>query len=195
MRDATHHIAQAESRLGPIGPRVADLGLAQLAPMLFANVPLDLSAPTSGEPVPAVANHGRWIVRCPDCHGAQLTHPADPRFLCNDCGNVGNARAFRPVAWPKDHEKISALLDERAEEALRSWVPGETVADLRAENAILAAAPALRDQSWAHPQWFDPEAPHTHRYPKKPTDGFFTCRDCELQIDEATRRADLEAGL
>ena len=82
----------------------------------------------------AVANHGRWIAECPDCKGAQLTSPDDRRFMCVECGNAGVGGQWRPVVWPKDHAAISALLDARPAERARNWLPGETGADLRAEN-------------------------------------------------------------
>lgn len=92
--------------------------------------------------VEAVVNHGRWIVPCPDCPGAQLTAPEDRRFMCVNCGNASIGGKWRPVRWPKRHEDIEALLAVRIEK-LANWSPGETVADLRAENELLASGAAL----------------------------------------------------
>jgi hypothetical protein len=163
---------------------------AEVVPLRLAMVPLDPTAGTGGSPVAVRADHGRWIVTCPDCNGAQATHPADKRFLCNECGNVGNARLFRPVVWPKDPEKIGELLDARADVTLRNWSPGETVADLTAENDALAAGHVTLMPGWAHPKWEG----HTHRYPKSPADGVYECRDCGLETTEGDRAADIEAG-
>lgn len=189
MRDATHHLTHA------VRAGVDTSELATLAPRLFASVPLDANAPTSGKPVHAHANHGRWVVQCPDCAGAQLTHPADPRFLCNDCGNVGNARHFRPVAWPKDHEKIADLLDARADETLRNWFPGETVADLQRENEQLAGATILGAPDWTHRKWEG----HTHRYPKRLPDPAQTptveCSECGMPAPVRAVQDDRDAGL
>lgn len=95
------------------------------------------SIDVGGDAVYAVANHGRWVVNCPDCHGAQLASVSDHRFMCFDCGNAGNDGCYRPVIWPKNHAKIAALLDARPDVTLRNWSPPETVTDLRHENEVL----------------------------------------------------------
>jgi hypothetical protein len=87
----------------------------------------------------AVANHGRWVADCPDCAGAQLTSPDDPRFMCCECGNAAIGGRWRPVTWPKDHAAISALLDERPRH-LANAAPGETLKQIRRENKLLSEA-------------------------------------------------------
>lgn len=138
MRDATHYVTSA--RLD-----VPVVELAAYAASRFAAVPLDPAAPTgpSSTAVAVVANHGRWVVGCPDCTGALLAHPGDPRFLCVTCGNAAVGGKYRPVIWPKQYEQIGQLLDARTNRRLRNWSPGEKVADLRRENRLLASAPAL----------------------------------------------------
>lgn len=85
----------------------------------------------------AYVNHGRWIVDCPFCTSAQIAAKTDHRFLCAGDGGCGNAQvggAFVNVTWPKDTDKIEAVLCLRADPNTRNWLPGETVKDLRREN-------------------------------------------------------------
>jgi hypothetical protein len=83
--------------------------------------------------VVARVNHGRWIVDCPFCTGAQLASPTDRRFLCADCGNVNIDGKWITVTWPSDAETIEATLAVRPREN-RNWRPDESIADLRREN-------------------------------------------------------------
>lgn len=88
--------------------------------------------------VPVEVNHGRWIVKCPYCAGAQLASREDPRFFCVDCLHEPEPRAqgkWLGLEWPADVEQIEAALDGRPE-ANRNWIPGEAVADLLRENAL-----------------------------------------------------------
>jgi len=78
-------------------------------------------------------NQGRWVVDCPFCLSAQIASFTDRRFLCADCGNVQVSGRWARVVWPKDPEAVEALLGDRPLEA-RNWRPGETAAQLRAEN-------------------------------------------------------------
>jgi len=89
-------------------------------------------------PAAAVAvygNHGRWVVDCPDCGGAQLACRTDRRFMCNECGNVVIERLWRPVIWPADVAAIDVALADRPIRN-QNWRPGETVDDLLAEVPI-----------------------------------------------------------
>jgi hypothetical protein len=83
--------------------------------------------------VHARANHGRWIVDCPDCSNAQMACPSDHRFMCNECANALNGGFWRPVIWPKNRPEIDKLLMVRPL-ANRNWDPGETVVLLKLEN-------------------------------------------------------------
>jgi len=86
--------------------------------------------------IPAVANHGRWIVECPSGDGgAQFASRTDPRFMCQECLNAASGGRWLPVTWPVDAAKIDEILDARPECANRNWRPGETVTDLRRESA------------------------------------------------------------
>lgn len=112
--------------------------LAEAAPRLFWQAPVapQFDAPTApkADAVAVFINEGRWIAECPDCHGAQLAAREDPRFLCNCCGNVAIAGLWRPVVWPRDVDGIEDALASR-DERNAHWLPGETVAHLKRENA------------------------------------------------------------
>lgn len=141
------------------------------------------------EAVLARVDHGRWVVDCPSCSSAQYGCKTDHRFMCVECHNVTANGLWRPVIWPKNHEQIEKALAHRAT-ANHHWRPGETIAQLEAENA--AGGPALVLAEWQHPRWFgvgdngEKIAPHTHDWPKKADDdGMVTCRDCTLTIPHA----------
>lgn len=111
---------------------------ACLAPAQFwvAEIPFDAAAATGGEPIVVFANEGRWVAQCSDCNGAQLASRTDPRFMCVECANVLNHGAFRPLLWPRNVAAIEKLLEQRPLRRNRNWRPGETVKDLKAENAV-----------------------------------------------------------
>ena len=75
----------------------------------------------------AYHNHGRWVADCltPYCKEAKLAD--DPR-ACQNCG-----RSYE-VRYPADRVLIEAVLARRVVPETRTWIPGETVADLVAEN-------------------------------------------------------------
>lgn len=184
MRDASDYRTTA-TKMQISWPH-PDERLAELAPVLFAQVPLDPDAVTGGDAVHVTGNHGRWVVECPDCHGAQLAHHADPRFLCTDCGNAGNGGKYRPVVWPKNHREISAVLDLRSGVATRHWLPGESVAELKAENEFMPQRPTLLEpKPWHDPKWEG----HTHRFPKRLTGDEVSCLDCKHPFPRHTIEA------
>lgn len=82
----------------------------------------------------AEVNHGRWIVRCPFCAGAELADPDDPRFFCCGCHNSGVDGRWLPVQWPAERQGIEDALCERNEEEHRNWLPHESVIDLLAQT-------------------------------------------------------------
>lgn len=91
----------------------------------------------AGEPFAHVeVNHGRWIVRCPFCPGAQLASVADRRFFCLDCLHVGTKAEGRwiHVSWPSARADIERVLLTRPAASTRNWSWGERVQDLVAEN-------------------------------------------------------------
>ncbi len=86
----------------------------------------------------ARVDHGRWIADCSTgCGYAVMLGRNTSLFLCANC-DVG----WQRVTWPRSRTNIEIELlkrphDIRAEPepSTRNWVPGETLADLRTENA------------------------------------------------------------
>lgn len=112
---------------------------AEAAPRRFWSsiIPIEqaMAAPM-GPPeiaINVVANHGRWVVECPDCSEAQMACATDHRFMCNLCANVAVEGMWRAVVWPEEHGEIDRLLSVRPI-ANQNWLPGETVDDLVAEG-------------------------------------------------------------
>ena len=118
-----------------------------------------------GKPVYAEINQGAWIAQC-ECGGAEFVAPDEPVFFCCSCVNRANQSKLRPVIFPDDIAAIEAELlsrkvndvrgitdkeraflatplitfkDEQGGEhpATRSWVPGETVEDLKKQNKMI----------------------------------------------------------
>lgn len=85
----------------------------------------------------AVVNHGRWIVHCPFCTGAQHASKSDRKFLCVTCWHRGTAAADRwlLVLWPTDAmlEAVERELLRRPDPRTRNWRPGETPTQLSLE--------------------------------------------------------------
>ena len=98
-------------------------------------------------------NQGRWIVDC-SCNSALLVSMTVRYFLCPDCGNRDNGGKWYRVMFPVNWQAIEAVLLRRPlrhrglgpdgkvwsqgfnpfEAWHRNWSPGETLADLQAEN-------------------------------------------------------------
>jgi hypothetical protein len=91
-------------------------------------------ATADGPLLAARVNHGRWLVDCPYCSGAELADRDDPRFFCLSCYNAGAGGAWLPVQFPGGREGIESALLERKQAETRNWVPGETVIDLLAQT-------------------------------------------------------------
>lgn len=81
--------------------------------------------PTEGGTIYAYGNQGRWVADCP-CHGAELVAEGQP-MVCGTCA------ATHQVVFPAERVEIDAVLDKRPP-ANQNWYPGETVAQLKAEN-------------------------------------------------------------
>lgn len=83
----------------------------------------------------AEINHGRWIVRCPFCPGAEEADPEEPIFYCLSCGNADNYGQVMTVEFPANREEIEQALLARPDMGNRNWTAGEELADLARENA------------------------------------------------------------
>jgi hypothetical protein len=90
-------------------------------------------------PAPLVAwiDWGNWAVRCSHCRAGLYTHPAWTIACCTDCGAI-----HRNVVVPANYADIEKVLCERADRTLHTWLPHESIDDLRAQNAQLAAEAA-----------------------------------------------------
>lgn len=120
----------------------------------------------SGTAVYAEINQGAWIAQC-ECGGAEFVDPAEPIFFCWGCVNRANGGYLRTVVFPENREAIESeilkrpvndvrgvsekdraflsmpvvvIVDEEngtQHPATRSWIPGETVEDLRIQNMLI----------------------------------------------------------
>lgn len=84
----------------------------------------------------ARVDHGRWIVDCPDCKGAECVTLDDPVFMCLSCGNEAIEGKLYKVKFPPSakRSKVEALLVERPLYA-QNWRPEESINQLKKENA------------------------------------------------------------
>lgn len=93
----------------------------------------------SGRQIRAYVNDGRWVVQCPTGDGGALVLDlAEPYFICPECGNRGDDGSWHEVLFPpaRAMAAIEAALLARPDRANRNWTYGETVRDLRSENAL-----------------------------------------------------------
>ena len=77
---------------------------------------------------------GRWLAECWWCGGLQRAARTDHRFLCDQCYNAPAEGKWLRTVWPEEATEIERLLIERPVPN-RNWRPGESVDDLRRENA------------------------------------------------------------
>ncbi len=76
---------------------------------------------------------GRWIVNCP-CGGAEYVDLENQVFMCCSCWNRDRNHQWVKVRMPRFREQIESELVKRPGRN-RFWKPGETLKQLRAENA------------------------------------------------------------
>lgn len=91
-------------------------------------------------------NWGRWIADCPSlvCKGAEKLERWQRSSLCRCrdtqiCLHGEYCGTIYEVEWPAFADEIEALMGVRPLEN-RNWWPGETVADLEAENVAHGVA-------------------------------------------------------
>lgn len=97
-----------------------------------ADVLKNRMAATQLPPLPAVANHGRWLTYCDRCSGAEIVFD-DGWFICVSCILDDRGVAWRRVAFPDDRGAIEEALATRLVDH-RNWEPGESIDFLLAEN-------------------------------------------------------------
>jgi hypothetical protein len=83
--------------------------------------------------VDAEINHGRWLIRCPHCAGAEEADPKEPIFYCLSCGNADVGGHIMLAVFPLGVAAIEKTLLMRPMEN-RNWDPKESLQDLEAEN-------------------------------------------------------------
>ena len=97
---------------------------------------LSLVAVPANVRLTAEINYGRWIGRC-ECGSGVAVHPAWEWAGCLDCGTV-----YTEIDFP-DAETLRAVVQTLSERPggiggrrhlHRSWLPSETVLDLKREN-------------------------------------------------------------
>ena len=126
----TRTTALLEKPRDQIGPPTPEQRQHWVQTTLASNrLPLVTDWRPRGADLNARVNQGRWIADCPTCLGAEFADSAWPVFVCCSCGE-----GPRAVVFPPERELLEPELIARPLEA-RNWVPGETVAQLRAENA------------------------------------------------------------
>lgn len=115
--------------------------LARMYPQLADAVPPLDHVVLTATPLVARVNHGTWIASC-DCGARGIPAPGCVVFVdkqlgwCARCGNQGSGHGWRPVQIPSAdlRNQIEAVLLCRPNVGDRNWEPGESVADLIAQN-------------------------------------------------------------
>jgi len=93
--------------------------------------PIDLV--TAETTVSAMVNHGRWMVSCPWCAGAEILYLSKLQFLCLSCMNKSVNGRFITVDLPSFHNAIEVQLLKRPIQ-FQNYEPGQTIQDLVNEN-------------------------------------------------------------
>lgn len=87
-----------------------------------------------GNPAYAYILKGTWVVGC-EC-GECIYYEPGRAFFCPNCLNGENQHRPRPVIMPEERNAIEVLLLQRPNPLNRNWLLGETIAQLREENAV-----------------------------------------------------------
>lgn len=102
----------------------------------------DVTAPSGQvrtEPAPVVVVDGsRWLALCPGCYcaGAERVSFSSRLFFCCECRNAEWDHDLLTVPVPDNRLEIEAALLKRSSWRVRAWRPGESVADLKAQNLM-----------------------------------------------------------
>jgi len=120
-------VLEQAARMGVALPLPSEV--AEDAPPAYAEV----------NPLAPVEPVARWIARCPDCPGgSSYVWIEGPHVMfCLACCNEAIGHRWRPVVVPADRLEIERLLGMRPNASQQVWRPGETLAQLRAENELL----------------------------------------------------------
>lgn len=116
--------------------------LIRLYPDVAERIPPLGHVVATAAPLVARVNHGVWIAPCP-CGARGTPSPGGvvffdtPLVCCARCGNQGVGGGWRRVEIPPENERalIEMVLLCRPNVEDRNWEPGESVADLIAQNA------------------------------------------------------------
>lgn len=87
---------------------------------------LGIKAHPSNRPAFAFISEGRWVAGCGVCNGAEFVTEDSP-MVCGTCGAVSQ------VTWPDEVTELEDVLNARPM-VNQNFLPGETVALLKAEN-------------------------------------------------------------
>lgn len=104
--------------------RKADKVTAAEAPLIFKGI--EPPKAVAGDfTIAAEIDNGRWIVKCPNCGGAQIASRKDRRFFCLDCLNdyePARGRWVR-VIWPAKAIEIENQIQGEPERTRQNWRP------------------------------------------------------------------------
>ncbi len=88
----------------------------------------------------AYHNWGRWVADCPNTKCNNAEDVVGQTFFCGCqgsgvCGHGQPCRTVSKIVWPENVEAINHVLSVRPVPSTRNWTSGETLEDLRKENA------------------------------------------------------------
>lgn len=87
---------------------------------------------SEGKPINVFVNHGRWCAKC-ECGGSEYVWE-EGLFMCQSCWNSAHKHNFRQSVFPENRRAVEQLLNVRPL-VNRNWNIGETIDNLKAENA------------------------------------------------------------
>lgn len=118
-----------------IEAQLRDVGWVPTEKLAVLNITLGDPAKPAKAPVKAVVDASRWIAHC-ECGGAEHIDPQTRLFMCGACFNAAQKHRWRMVVVPNERtvQAIEKILMFRPNPLTRNWNPGESVAELAAEN-------------------------------------------------------------